>query len=747
MANEIRNTFELDINQYTQAINSAIGSMQTYDKATEEATKDTANLSGESGSAAKKVRELGAASDVSAGKLKKVGEAAGELGKELGGAIEQATGLTGSFGRIGQAAINLGRTVVTALGPIGVAIGVISVALAGLAKIFFDTERGSEKLDRALSILSAVFERVIGLVQEFTFFIADAFTSPQETVRKLWKAIETNLANRLTGLIDQFKALGDVIAGVFTLDTERIDAGLIAFSESTIQVVTGVDDAVGKATRGFEKFGAEISKAADTGLRIEKLKEQLEDLALVQAKREGELNRTIAEQLDIARDLNRTNQERKAAAEAAIQAQNELASLAAQQNKLEVERLTLQQSLNDTSIEGQIELAKLKAQGDQIEAERLNANRRAQAIVRGIDKASADAAVANAQRVTEARKKAEEEASEAAAREAERRAQIQGAANEQLTKIRQERELAALTEAERQELLVREAARKELEITRKLFNDLLSITDEDNRAEVRAQQAEAILAIEQNKADRLLEIEKERSEKQEEQDEQETERRRQALVQDFERRTAIVEQGAQTLAGIVATAVQNPQEAAKQAAKAVLDVAFAQLQAQTAIWSAQIIGGSLATPQSIATGGAAGVAQFTAILAILQGALAVARGAITGAFHDGGLVGRDGGTKMHGGRDGFLTRVERGEYVMPTNKTAQYMPYLEAMRDGTFERLYSLRMPTSNDSSTHTPKWSDRGIVSALGGVGSMSEQRKQTVLLSQVASALNRGHNKRYLA
>jgi hypothetical protein len=712
MANEIRNTFELDINQYTQAINSAIGSMQTYDKATGEATKDTANLSGESGSAAKKVRELGAASDVSAGKLKKVGEAAGELGKELGGAIEQATGLTGSFGRIGQAAINLGRTVVTALGPIGVAIGVISVALAGLAKIFFDTERGSEKLDRALSILSAVFERVIGLVQEFTFFIADAFTSPQETVRKLWKAIETNLANRLTGLIDQFKALGDVIAGVFTLDTERIDAGLIAFSESTIQVVTGVDDAVGKATRGFEKFGAEISKAADTGLRIEKLKEQLEDLALVQAKRGGELTRIISEQ-----------------------------------NALEVERLSLQQSLNDTSIEGQIELAKLKAQGDQIEAERLNANRRAQAIVRGIDKASADAAVANAQRVAEARTKAEEEASEAAAREAERRAQIQGAANEQLTKIRQERELAALTEAERQELLVREAARKELEITRKLFNDLLSITDEDNRAEVRAQQAEAILAIEQNKADRLLEIEKERSEKQEEQDEQERERRRQALVQDFERRTAIVEQGAQTLAGIVATAVQNPQEAAKQAAKAVLDVAFAQLQAQTAIWSAQIIGGSLATPQSIATGGAAGVAQFTAILAILQGALAVARGAITGAFHDGGLVGRDGGTKMHGGRDGFLTRVERGEYVMPTNKTAQYMPYLEAMRDGTFERLYSLRMPTSNDSSTHTPKWSDRGIVSALGGVGSMSEQRKQTVLLSQVASALNRGHNKRYLA
>jgi hypothetical protein len=507
--------------------------------------------------------------------------------------------------------------------------------------------------------------------------------------------------------------------------------------------VTGVDDAVGKATRGFEKFGAEISKAADTGLRIEKLKEQLEDLALVQAKREGELNRTIAEQLDIARDVNSTNQERKAAAEAAIQAQNELASLAAQQNKLEVERLTLQQSLNDTSIEGQIELAKLKAQGDQIEAERLNANRRAQAIVRGIDKASADAAVANAQRVAEARTKAEEEASEAAAREAERRAQIQGGANEQLTKIRQERELAALTEAERQDLLVREAARKELEITRKLFNDLLSITDQADLPSVRAQQAEAILGIETQLAEDLAELRAAQVVEDTTAQEEETARLQEQLAQ----RVSLIQDTGNAVAGILGDAASQNENIAKNASRALLDIAFRLLeqQALVATGQAQIL--SLAQPDAVATFGAAGVIRAAIIAALIRAALSGVRGAITGGFHDGGLVGRDGGTKMHGGRDGFLTRVERGEYVMPTNKTAQYMPYLEAMRDGTFERLYSLRMPTSNDSSTHTPKWSDRGIVSALGGVGSMSEQRKQTVLLSQVASALNRGHNKRYLA
>lgn len=48
----------------------------------------------------------------------------------------------------------------------------------------------------------------------------------------------------------------------------------------------------------------------------------------------------------------------------------------------------------------------------------------------------------------------------------------------------------------------------------------------------------------------------------------------------------------------------------------------------TPIWAAQIVGGSLATPDSIMTGGIAGIAKFTAMLAIMNGFIAVAEGAV-----------------------------------------------------------------------------------------------------------------------
>ena len=86
------------------------------------------------------------------------------------------------------------------------------------------------------------------------------------------------------------------------------------------------------------------------------------------------------------------------------------------------------------------------------------------------------------------------------------------------------------------------------------------------------------------------------------------------------------------------------------------------------IWAAQIIGGSLATPQSILSGGIAGIAQFTAMLAIMNGAIAIAEGAVkkkiekkkqkAEGYSEGGYTGS--------GRDGEPAGiVHKGEYVIP----------------------------------------------------------------------------------
>jgi TP901 family phage tail tape measure protein len=61
---------------------------------------------------------------------------------------------------------------------------------------------------------------------------------------------------------------------------------------------------------------------------------------------------------------------------------------------------------------------------------------------------------------------------------------------------------------------------------------------------------------------------------------------------------------------------------------ALILMALDVLKQLTPIWAAQIVGGSLATPDSIMTGGIAGIAKFTAMLAIMNGFIAIAEGAV-----------------------------------------------------------------------------------------------------------------------
>lgn len=89
------------------------------------------------------------------------------------------------------------------------------------------------------------------------------------------------------------------------------------------------------------------------------------------------------------------------------------------------------------------------------------------------------------------------------------------------------------------------------------------------------------------------------------------------------------------------------------------------------IWSAQIIAGSLATPDSIMSGGISGIIKFTAIIAIMEGAVALAESAVknniskkqnsqqkSNGYASGGYTG-DGDKYEPAGI------VHKGEYIIP----------------------------------------------------------------------------------
>lgn len=266
-------------------------------------------------------------------------------------------------------------------------IGAIVVAIGALAAGFLSTQRGVDAVNKVLIPLKVVMQRLWGIVQELGTAIVDAFSNPQQTIKDLWQALKENIINRITGIGDQFKALGKIISSAFSLDWEGVKEGAAEFGESTLQVMTGVDDLTGKVTAGFKSLGAEISLASDEGSRLAEIKKELEELAITTALEEGKLSRIFQEQREILNDVNKSNKERLIAANKAIEASGRSKDLKLQELALLIEEQQLKMKQNDSDREAQLELAKLQAQRDEIEADNIKENLRIRNTANGIKKA------------------------------------------------------------------------------------------------------------------------------------------------------------------------------------------------------------------------------------------------------------------------------------------------------------------------------------------------------------------------
>ncbi len=266
-------------------------------------------------------------------------------------------------------------------------IGAFVVAIGALAAGFLSTQRGVDAVNKVLIPLKVVMQRLWGIVQELGTAIVDAFSNPQQTIKDLWQALKENIINRITGIADQFKALGKIISSAFSLDWEGVKEGAAEFGESTLQVMTGVDDLTGKVSAGFKSLGAEISLAANEGARLAEIKKELEELAITTALEEGKLSRIFQEQREILNDVNKSNKERLIAANKAIEASGRSKDLKLQELALLIEEQQLKMKQNDSDREAQLELAKLQAQRDEIEADNIKENLRIRNTANGIIKA------------------------------------------------------------------------------------------------------------------------------------------------------------------------------------------------------------------------------------------------------------------------------------------------------------------------------------------------------------------------
>lgn len=181
---------------------------------------------------------------------------------------------------------------------------------------------------------------------------------------------------------------------------------------------------------------------------------------------------------------------------------------------------------------------------------------------------------------------------------------------------------------------------------------------------------------------------------------------------------------------LVVLASENSQEATKAAVNLALDaisqiaLAAVQKSADAAIASATVT--ALSQPDSVATFGAAGFVRAAILTALIRAALAAAKSAIQGSYEGEERVGQ-GERPIWQGKDGYLRRVHKNEGIVDAETNMKYLPYINAMRSGTFEQYIeqSYVIPSINAymsgetgqrmaSSVMLAKYYDRNIVEEL---------------------------------
>jgi hypothetical protein len=274
------------------------------------------------------------------------------IGQQLGSAKAGVGGLISAMGTLRGAIISTG-------------IGALVVVLGALMSYLTSTQEGMDKLSAVIRPLQAIFERLKGVLQELGEKVfkrlEEAIENPKQALIDLGNIIQENLMNRLKAL----SLFGPALAKIFSGEWK---AGLKDLGNATLQLTTGVENMIDKIGDAATSLGNIIDEAVEKGKRLDELQKQIERAEINQIKRSKELELIIKQQKDIVEDSTKSWDERREAAEKALDAQQQQMAMELALIDKRIEKMKLEQSLNDTGREQQKELAELEAKRFETEA-------------------------------------------------------------------------------------------------------------------------------------------------------------------------------------------------------------------------------------------------------------------------------------------------------------------------------------------------------------------------------------------
>jgi hypothetical protein len=192
-------------------------------------------------------------------------------------------------------------------------IGLIVSAFVALKNLFGQNQMAMDLFTTASESLKVVFNKIVELATKVGSTLSSAFSDPKQAIADLWEALKKNIVNRFEGFIDQWKAVGKVIKGVFNLDWDAVTEGATEFGQALIQTTTGLDvEQQENFINGVKKIVKEIATTtkeataygkAITKMRNEvKLAEAQQRLLQMQYQKDAELQRQLRDDISLTID-------------------------------------------------------------------------------------------------------------------------------------------------------------------------------------------------------------------------------------------------------------------------------------------------------------------------------------------------------------------------------------------------------------------------------------------------------------
>jgi len=214
-------------------------------------------------------------------------------------------------------------------------IGLVIAALAKLSEIFMQNQKVANLFNTAFEAVSIAFNDFVNFVVNNGGAVVDffkaIFENPLESVKALGRSIKANIIERFESFLDTLGFLASAVKKVFSGDFKGALEDVKAAGKESIDVLTGVNNTVDRASEFVEKtanavknYAIETVKAAKANVELSRTAEigiAQNRLLLEQFDRQAELQRQIRD------DESKTIEER-------IAANERLGELLAEQEKL-----------------------------------------------------------------------------------------------------------------------------------------------------------------------------------------------------------------------------------------------------------------------------------------------------------------------------------------------------------------------------------------------------------------------------